>query len=344
LGLDRESTRPLNYINYAKIYVRADIKKTDIRRTYQKLTEFYADASSLLIGLYELLIIILSFVSNFNAEYAIIKKLFIFKGIGDKHFSPSQKSVQIKELLSYQGNINLNKNSENKNNKDLEKNILSNSNYYTKLKLNNFRKIKGKKIMRNILIKDKENDSSQKTYKKLKNSNLNLNTETKGDRINQLNNAYNVADNGKIENQIEQKNIKYSFNVGEIIFSSLFPLCLLGRLKLKNKLNNKAIEFLYYKLDIIVYLRNMILFDIINNTMLDQHKIHIINFVSRPLLSLNINENNEKHDSNIFYRNYNEGDFDKFYNGYKELVQKQNKENIEIKLVSITEQKLNELL
>ena len=27
LGLERESTRPLNYINYAKIYVRADIKK-----------------------------------------------------------------------------------------------------------------------------------------------------------------------------------------------------------------------------------------------------------------------------------------------------------------------------
>ena len=54
LGLERESTRPLNFFNYAKIYVRADIKKTDIRRIYKKLTEFYADASSLLIGLYKL--------------------------------------------------------------------------------------------------------------------------------------------------------------------------------------------------------------------------------------------------------------------------------------------------
>ena len=85
----------------------------------------------------------------------------------------------------------------------------------------------------------------------------------------------------------------------------------------------------------------MILFDLINNTMLDEHKIHIINFLSRPLLSLNINENNEKKDSNIFFKIYNEGDFDKFYNGYIELVKKQNKENREIKLVSITEQKLN---
>ncbi len=31
----------------------ADIKKTDIRRIYQKITEFYAEASSILIGIYE---------------------------------------------------------------------------------------------------------------------------------------------------------------------------------------------------------------------------------------------------------------------------------------------------
>ena len=341
LGLERESTRPLNYINYAKIYVRADIKKTDIRRTYQKLTEFYADASSLLIGLYDLLIILLSFVSNFNAEYSIIKKLFIFKGIDNKHFSLSQKSVQIKELLSLKGNINVNNKLEINNGKDLGKKIVSNDNNGMKIKLNNSKKIKRKKIVRNNLIKFNENDSSQKIYKILKISNHNLNTEAKFDQINQLN---NINDNENIKNKIEPKNIKYSFNVGEIIASSLFPCCIFGNLKLKNRLNNKAIEFLYYKLDIIVYIRNMILFDLINNTMLDEHKIHIINFLSRPLLSLNINENNEKNDSNIFYQIYNEGDFDKFYNGYIELVKKQNKENREIKLVSITEQKLNELL
>ena len=88
----------------------------------------------------------------------------------------------------------------------------------------------------------------------------------------------------------------------------------------------------------------MILFDIINNTMLDEHKIHIINLLSRPLLSLDINENIRDNDSNIFYRNYDESDFDKFHDGYLELLKKQEKENREIKLVSITEQKLNELL
>ena len=144
LGLESESTRPKNFINYAKLYVRADIKKTEIRRTYQKLTEFYADASSLLIGLYELLIVILSFVSNFNAEYSIIKKLFIFKGIDNKHFHLSQKSKQIKELLSCQRNINTKNNPQN-NNKELEKNIFSKFYNESKIKVNNLRKMKKKK-------------------------------------------------------------------------------------------------------------------------------------------------------------------------------------------------------
>ena len=65
LGLNRSSTRYPTYENYAKVYLRADTKKTEIRRTYQKIVEFFADASSLLVALYELLIIIFNFIDNF---------------------------------------------------------------------------------------------------------------------------------------------------------------------------------------------------------------------------------------------------------------------------------------
>ena len=58
LGSNRGITNPPNRANYAKIYMRADTKKTDIKRRYQKIMEFYADASSLLIGIYEILLII----------------------------------------------------------------------------------------------------------------------------------------------------------------------------------------------------------------------------------------------------------------------------------------------
>ena len=55
LGLNRSITNPPNLYNYAKVYVRADTKKTDIRRSYQKLMEFYANTTSLLIGIFRVL-------------------------------------------------------------------------------------------------------------------------------------------------------------------------------------------------------------------------------------------------------------------------------------------------
>ena len=54
--MNREISKQDNN-NYAKIYLRADLKKTEIRRTYQKITEFYADASSILVGIYEFLLL-----------------------------------------------------------------------------------------------------------------------------------------------------------------------------------------------------------------------------------------------------------------------------------------------
>ena len=97
--MNREISKQDNN-NYAKIYLRADLKKTEIRRTYQKITEFYADASSILVGIYEFLIIIISIINNFYSENSIIKKLFIFKGIKDKHFNIQNRYQKIKELLA----------------------------------------------------------------------------------------------------------------------------------------------------------------------------------------------------------------------------------------------------
>ena len=96
--MNREISKQDNN-NYAKIYLRADLKKTEIRRTYQKITEFYADASSILVGIYEFLIIIISIINNFYAENSIVKKLFIFKGINNKYFNIKNRHKKINELL-----------------------------------------------------------------------------------------------------------------------------------------------------------------------------------------------------------------------------------------------------
>ena len=68
-----------DYLNYAKVYIRADTKRTDVKRKYQKVMEFYVDAFSLLIALYEILLIIFNYINNFWAEQTLSKKLFFLK-------------------------------------------------------------------------------------------------------------------------------------------------------------------------------------------------------------------------------------------------------------------------
>ena len=167
-GLEREKTKPLNPNDYAKIYIRADTKKTEIKRTYQKLTEFYADASSLLIAVYDFFTLIISALNNFYAEQSIIKKIFLFKDIDNKNFNISKQTEKIKKLFPKKrsiknfktenfaidiNDIQFNTNSENlKNIKNIQpsKDLISNGSLNKKLNMKKF----------NITHNDKDNKKS----------------------------------------------------------------------------------------------------------------------------------------------------------------------------------------
>ena len=90
-------------------------------------------------------------------------------------------------------------------------------------------------------------------------------------------------------------------------------------------------------MDINAYVRNSILFDVMNQTMIDHNKRTILNFLSRPVISVNKKTKNE---FNEFYRNYKEKDFNKYYDKIQEMAQKAKKEEREEKLVSISNEHL----
>ena len=98
-GVNRFASKPTDYKNYAKMYIRADTKKTIINRRYQKVMEFYADSSSLLLALFDVLGFIFGFVNNFYAEHSFSKKLFFFKEVEDTHLNIYKRTNQIKELI-----------------------------------------------------------------------------------------------------------------------------------------------------------------------------------------------------------------------------------------------------
>ena len=99
-GFNRSQTLVDDYLAYGRIFLRADLRRTEIKRKYQKLMEFYADASSLLIAIYEVLFIVFGFFDNFYAYHSLSKRIFFFKELEDNNFNIFKKNNQIKKLIS----------------------------------------------------------------------------------------------------------------------------------------------------------------------------------------------------------------------------------------------------
>ena len=355
-----------NNLEYAKVFIRADTKKTTIKRTYQKLTEFYADASSLLIALYEVLIIIFTYLNNFYAEQSVTKKLFFFKEIGLKPFSTTKNYSKLLEINSLIGtddmknletiniDFNIDKKIKTATHAKIKKRIFfqrsksitSSSNKELDEKIN-AEKFINDNVRNKIKLLTIDNFDNFNKYDVINKRSQCLNSVSKLESYQiksrrKLSLIESDSDNTKTQTlKINQPPIQYSFNVFEIFLITFCSKCVKGKLKLKNELNNKANDYLYSKLDIHVYLRNMYLFDIINQTIINGNKKNIINLLSRPLISIN---KKEKKEEEIFYKEYEENNCDKFYEGIKELAKKQNKQKKEEKLLKLANKYIKDFL
>ena len=362
LGLNRSRMKPPDYLNYAKLYMRADMKKTDIRRTYQNLLEFYANISSLLIGIFRVLIFILNFFNNFYAEFSFSNKIFIFKEFENNNFNISKKSNQIIRLKTSIDSYNINYSKSSSFSSDLGE-------FYSNEKLcGNYELLTYNKNKRNInndnkekkensfsytvqglenLIKDINHNklknfngialtSEKMIFKKEKQSQNSTNIKNNSSSISMDKNEINLNKN-KSKIKRETKN-KYYLNIFEIIIISFFDFCYLThKLKLKNYFHKKIKNILNKKLDIVSYIRNMLLFENMNELILNSNIKDIINFLYRPILSTNKNEEKEFNEFNEDYKDFY---FDKFYDKFFELLKKPELTQKEKKIILLTKQKL----
>ena len=346
-GINRSKTYVDDFISYARIFMRSDLRKTEIKRKYQKLMEFYADASSLLAAIYAILNIIFGFINNFYAYHSLAKRLFFFKELEDYNFHIFDKNKQIKELLSKMSENNnaIEENNANVLNNEYKEPTINDDNkatiYSPKNKTTNKRQSNNRIFKSNLDPKNVTDKSSNIKFIKVKK----VSVKKKRDNYSKSNKVLvNIIEPQKIEVDSEKSNeetIKYKFNIFDIIISQFFPCCMTKKLSLKSSLNEKADEIIYQKMDIILYIRNMILFDIMNKTILDSNTKAIINFLCRPIIT---NDKNSDNEFGEFYKNYNENDFEKLYEYLPELIQKTSKENRENRLVSLSYQHLKELV
>ena len=388
-GINRTYSLREDKKDYARIYIRADTKRTDVKRRYQKLMEFYADLSSLMISLYRLMVIFFNYVNTFYAMHSVSKRIFFFRDIENKKHFNFNKSKNLYELIyltdTYsQGNHedneeildNINKDDKKTENyKQPEESKNSNKNNPPPKNYNNYNYYSKKKNEYEPRGKYKEKESSNSIQSKTLKSHNEINTKENSiyKRRNESNINYNININQKIpqrnkdhiynvrSNYIEKINlnssertkieelprkrhrnqkINYSFNIFEAIWVSFFYCCFTKSCKRKNNINEKANKILFKKLDVVLYVRNMILFDIVNYAMLSEKKKSFINFLSHPVIALN--KENEFVEAD-FYKKYRRNDFNKLYETVSEIVQSNKKDIEDKKLIAFANKQLKYL-
>ena len=372
-GLQRQKNYT-DYLNYVKVYLRADTKKREVKRKYQKIAEFYADASSLLLTIFNILTILFAFLNKFWGEQYLFKKLFFFQDLNLNIYNKEDKIKKLIFITDLDKNFNLktsqnitvdekNENINNmiknfKNEKDgltpLEKGrytsknlnnlvdkLPQNETYKEDIEFKNFNKLKYSKTYQEKPCKVEYPEYNINT----KNNFINVNQKSVNNflvesNVNTKTNIYNLTtENENVKTDKESVKIEYKYNLSDYI-KTIFNKCKCcesKELKIKNALAEKANALLYNKLDITLYIRNMILFDIMEDILLDSETKNIANFLVHPIITLS--DNKEKELPSM-HNKYNESDFYKFYHELIQLINKDENTKEEIRLISLSNKHL----
>ena len=351
-GLNRTNTSS-DYLNWVKLFFRADTRKTDVKRKYQNLMEFYADASCLLMGFYEILIVIINFINNFYAEVSLSKKIFFFKELTHNNLNINKYPKRINDLIlktdPNEKHLKLHNNFFPRKNNNLPSNVYpNNSNNLQNEK--NSRRSNSKSSISNVEILsinkfDIKSDSNDRSVDKLKSHKLqtdNISFKQGENNFYQQNEIKVVNKNNEISPLEEYENIKYDFNIFEVFISSFCKHCLAKNFGIKNNINEKAVNILNNNLDVVLFVKNQMLFNILYETLIEDQIKSIVNFLCRPIIS--INDDKTKNNLPQYYHKYQEDDFNKFSQEIVQLVQKPRKKMKEKKLLLLSNKHLQDFL
>ena len=114
---------------------------------------------------------------------------------------------------------------------------------------------------------------------------------------------------------------------------------------MKNILFKKGEKLLFLSSDILSYLKNMQILDILTHILLEPNQINMLNFISKPVISFNKQINSKKTISwNLKDNEEKEKDINEFCKGYKELQTTIKKTKIDKKFITIINEELDDLI
>ena len=177
--------------------------------------------------------------------------------------------------------------------------------YFEGIKDNKFNKFKELKELKKLINKIKEKESKEQNNENqvspytTRNISENRRLNNNFIRRNTDSSLKIDIDKNKKDKHIKEKLINYeSYNLFEMIGSQKLFFCKSKYFVSKINLINQAKNIIDDKLDIIYYIRKMILFEIINKIQLENKDV--IDFLSRPIIYLNETKKiNKKNKDNI---------------------------------------------
>ena len=325
-GNDRFEKKPDAYDQLAKFFLRADTGINVISRKYMKFTEFLANVSSLISGIYLFLFLFMGKINKFYAKERLMTNNFQFKD--DKN------DLFIKKLKQ---NLTNNENNEIINIKKARSNNISHfvQKIQIKGKISNLKK---KSLSRNHNLTHKESTTEEIII----NSNNNLKNYLSNWEIG--NN--NVNNKIKRDNSYLNHKIHFKYNFCELLILVFCECFSWRKLKLKNILFKKGEKLLYLSSDILSYLKNMQILDILTYIILEPNQIKMLKFISKPVISFT-EKKNSTNSINWKLEDDNEGKekyVNDFYKGYKELQTTIKKTKMDKKFITILNEELDHLI
>ena len=138
-----------------------------------------------------------------------------------------------------------------------------------------------------------------------------------------------------ITNKSKTEKITLQYSIIELLFLFVCPCCVWKKLRMKNILLAKARKKLYFQLDILTYLKNMQLLELLNFILLDPNENIILKVLSKPSISL-VNRIDIYDQLHLKYNvDINDEEMNQFYGAMKLLHDKKNRTSIEGRLFKI---------
>lgn len=320
-GVNRTKETVRDPTGYAKIYIRADNRRIEVERYYQDINEFYGD-NYILLDLYYFICFLLGFYTDFFARRSLKHKLFFY----DNNSKNKINKNNIKNLL--------NRNKENKSN------IADNT--FVGLKIDN--------TFNNLNIYNINNNNIKNNNNNILN-NDNVRTNNDNNINNKINDTNTLSDTLSHETNKTKKN-KKKFELGCFQrFISFCFCCCDWTFYHGNYIINNPDDFIDEKLDVMYYIKNMLLLELINKLEFE-NKQNFINFLITPIIEskrkykgddkskIQSEDDSEDDDNDAdIYKEANQLQYNEVSEDIKNSMK--NQQNKDIKLINMLEKKIN---